>query len=220
MGRCNRSQKWDENGKYSEKWYSDVHRSSMQIVTEYGEIVATVPIGGEGEGVDHPSWRGGNYEVVTHSSDTITSPFWRGAVLCAKPVACAPEDQQRGYEIPGGRRWDLTRKIKRPDVCHNAWDPTGKYLIADTEGWHHRGSNRADGIAAYLWLGTVVEDGDDDPYLRSKYLLHPRSSWNSAFTENCPVMTPDTRVVFFNSDYLCNYGQPQVFAVRGHEFPS
>ena len=220
MGKANRSQHWDAQGKYSEQWYSDVHRSSLHVVREDGTIAATVPIGDAKEGVDHPGWRGGVYEVVTHTSDFKTAAFWRGALFCARPVACAPAHQQDGCAIPGGRRWDLTRYIRRPDICHHSWTPDGRHFVADTEGWHHRGTPAADGLAAYLWLGTVVDTAGGDPYVITRYLLHPRSSWNSAFTENCPVVSPDGTVVCFNSDWLGKYGQPQVFAVRGFRFPA
>jgi len=53
----------------------------------------------------------------------------------------------------------------------------------------------------------------------TKYLLHPRSSWNNAATENCPELSPDGKTVFFNSDWTCEFGRPQVFCVRGFSFP-
>ena len=36
---------------------------------------------------------------------------------------------------------------------------------------------------------------------------------------NCQVLAPDLKTVFFNSDWTCQFGQPQVFAVRGFQFP-
>ena len=230
MVRCHRSQHWDEKGTYSEKWYSDVRIGTLHIVNEEGAVVATVPIGGKGEGVDHPYWRGGRYEIVTHTSDFNTAPHWRGIILCAQPMACKTEYMYKGKEIPGRkRRYELTRHIRRPDVCHMSWDPSGKRVVCDTEGWHGRGSPCLQGPSAYLYIGTVVEKrGEDlsavasakeDPYLVPKYLLHPHSSWNSAYTENCPILAPNGKTVFFNSDWCCKFGEPQLFAVRGFEFP-
>ena len=57
--RSHRSQHWDLQGNYTEKWYSDVRIGTLHVVDEDGTMVATVPIGGPGEGVDHPYWRGG-----------------------------------------------------------------------------------------------------------------------------------------------------------------
>jgi len=219
MGRCNRSQHWDAQGKYSEVWYSEVHRSALHIVSEEGEIIGTVPIGGEGEGVDHPYWRGGCYEVVTHSSDTNSAPFWRGAILCGEPIACAEADRLRGKEIPGARRFDLTRRIRRPDVCHMSWHVSGLYGAFDTEGWYGRGTQNPHGAVAYLYLGAIAHPPGEEPVLVPKYLLHPRSSWNSAFTENCQELSPDLKTVFFNSDFLSDFGKPQLFCVRGFTFP-
>ena len=221
MGRANRSQHWDEQGTYTEQWFSEIHRSSLHIVNEQGTLVGTVPIGGKGEGVDHPGWRGGRYEIVTHTSDTNTAPHWRGVLLCAEPVSCAPEDMTRGRDIPGPkRRFELTRKIRRPDVCHHSWTLDGTHMVADTEGWAGRGTPCPQGPAAYLYLGTVIEPPNEEPYLVPQYLLHPRSSWNGAYTENVPVLSPDGRTVMFLSDWLGKVGTPQLFAAQGFEFPT
>lgn len=59
----------------------------------------------------------------------------------------------------------------------------------------------------------------EDPYIVTQHLVHPRSSWNGAFTENCQQVSPDLRTVFFNSDWTGTFGAPQVFAVRGFTFP-
>lgn len=219
MCKCWQRQHWDENGNYTQQWYSDIHQASMHVVTEEGEIVATVPVGGEGEGVDHPMWRGGKYEVVIHSGDFNSAAHWRGVVRAAIPVPCAPEHYQMGRFIPGGRSVDLTRRFSRPDVCHQSWHVDGIHAVFDTEGWHGRSTPCLQGPAAFLYLGTVVGNGGEDPYLITKYLLHPRSSWNSAWTENCPMLSPDLKTVFFTSDWTCRHGVPQVFAARGFEFP-
>ncbi len=213
------SQHWDEKGKYTQKWYSDIQQASMHIVTEQGEIIGTVPIGGKGEGVDHPCWRGGKYEIVVHSGDFTSAPHWRGCIRTAAPVSCAAEDYQKGRFIPGGKSVDLTRNFTRPDVCHQSWHVDGLHGAFDTEGWAGRGTPCLQGPSAFLYLGKVIEGPGEDPYITTKYLLHPRSSWNSASTENCQELSPDLRHVFFNSDWTCTIGQPQLFAVRGFTFP-
>jgi hypothetical protein len=229
MGRANRSQHWDENGKYSEKWYSDIHRSQLHIVDEGGTIVGTVPVGGEGECVDHPCWRGGRYEVATHSGRFDTAPHWRGTIMSCVPVDCDPALWASPRDIPGARRVELTRKFTRPDVCHQSWHLDGVHGVFDTEGWAGRGTPCLQGPSAFLYLGTVIESGNDgssseasakeEPHIVTKYLLHPRSSWNGAFTENCQEISPDLKTVCFNSDWTGTIGQPQVFAARGFAFP-
>lgn len=82
--------------------------------------------------------------------------------------------------------------------------------MADTEGWHGLGHS------SFLWLGTVVEDAGDAPYVVPKFLLNPRSSWTgNHWTEIQPAMGPDGKTMFFNSDRLCRTGHPRVFAARG-----
>jgi len=219
MARCNRSQHWDKTGKYSEKWYSDVHRAVLHVVDEEGSIVGTVPVGGEGEGVDHPYWRGGRYEVVIHSSDFNTARHWRGAILCAEPIDCPPEQRCLGKDIPGARRFDMTRRVRRPDVCHMSWHVGGTRAVCDTEGWLGRDEHGHSGLPAYLYLVTVVEPRGEDPYVVPKFLLLPRSSWNWALTENCPELSPDCRTVFYNTDFCSEGHRPQVCAVQGFAFP-
>jgi hypothetical protein len=219
MGRNNRSQHWDKDGKYSEKWYSEVHRLQLFIVDEAGAIVGILPVGGPKESVDHSCWRGGRYEVATHAGRLDTAPHWRGTIMSCEPISCDPALWADPARIPGARRAELTRKFTRPDVCHQSWHVDGIHGAFDTEGWAGRSTPCLQGPAAFLYLGTVVENGAEGPYIETKYLLHPRSSWNGAFTENCQQVSPDLRTVFFNSDWTGKFGEPQVFAVRGFTFP-
>lgn len=220
MGRANRSQHWDKDGAYSEKWYSDVHRSQLFVVDEGGAIRGIVPVGGPKEAVDHSSWRGGRYEVATHSGRLDTAPHWRGTIMCTAPLVCDLALWAEPALIPGARRVELTRRFTRPDVCHQSWHVDGTHGVFDTEGWAGRGSPCLQGPSAFLYLGTVVENGAEDPFIVTKHLLHPRSSWNGAFTENCQALSPDLKTVFFNSDWTGKFGEPQVFAVRGFTFPT
>lgn len=218
MVRSNRSQHWDpdRNWAYSETWYSDVHFSQVFIVNESGAIQAIAPIGdGRTEMMDHPCWRGGRYEVVTHSGRHDTAPHWRGTMMTAEPVVCDPTLWNNPKEIPGARRVELTRRIIRPDVCHHAWDHTGARVVADIEGWHP-----LMGPAAHLWIGTVKEQSGEDPYVTPKFLLNPRSTWTGNYaTQSQPAMSSDCRTILFNSDWLGKTGHSQVFAVRGFQFP-
>ena len=207
------------------KWYSQPEPDypgwpTLHIVTDAGRWVAAVPIGDEGEGVDHPTWRGGRYEIVTHTSSLTTAPHWRGIMLCAEPIACAAPGRLKGARIPGARRFELTRRIVRPDECHHSWDQSGTRVVADTEGWAGRGTSVPLGPSAHLWIGTVMGNGGEDPYVVPKFLLNPRSSWTGNYwTEIQPAMSPDCKTIFFNSDWLGKTGHPQVFAVRGFSFP-
>ncbi|OPZ26722.1 MAG: hypothetical protein BWZ02_01902 [Lentisphaerae bacterium ADurb.BinA184] len=219
--RTHRQQGVDNQGKWYDRPEPDYPgRVTLHIVTDEGRWVAAVPVGDTGEGVDHPTWRGGKYEIVTHTSSVRTAAHWRGILLCSEPIACAAEDRYKGAHIPGARRFELTRRIVRPDECHHAWDQSGTRVVADTEGWAGRGTAVPIGPSAHLWIGTVVEGGGEDPVVVPKFLLNPRSSWTGNYwTEIQPAMSPDCRTVFFNSDWLGQAGHPQVFAVRGFQFP-
>ncbi len=203
------------DGKWYQKKSDDVPRVTMHILTDEGQPVAVVPIGKDGEGVDHPCWRGGAYEVVTHTGNFTSTPYWRGTLLSAAPLACQTEDQYRGALIPGARRVELTRYLRRPDVCHHSWDASGTHVVCDSEGWHHRG------LSAYLWLGTVVTGADGAPALVAKHLLHPLSHWSGSYWTECqPALAPDLKTVFFNTDFCAKDGHPQLVAVRGFTFPA
>ena len=217
MGRVGISERWDPP-----EYHYVTHTygySAQHVVDEYGHILGTLPFGGvREENTSHTCWRGANYEMLSHSGRFDTAPHWRGTIMCAAPVDCPPDEYTLGRNIPGARRVELTRKFTRPDVCHISWHDNGINGVCDTEGWQGRGTPCLQGPSAFLYLATLIENGTEDPYLVTKYLLHPRSSWDGAFTENCPVLSPDLRTVFFNSDWTCTLGQPQVFAVRGFEF--
>jgi hypothetical protein len=188
-------------------------------VDEFGKKLAIIPLGGDKETADHTYWQGGRYAVASHSGRFDTAPHWRGTIMHAEPIACDPSLWAQPARIPGARRVELTRAFTRPDVCHMSWHQDGTHVVCDTEGWAGRGTPCLQGPAAFLYLGTVVENRGEDPYIVTKYLLHPRSSWNGAFTENCPELSPDLKTVCFNSDWTGQIGQPQVFAARGFAFP-
>ena len=217
IGRVSTGEYWEPDGTYHSKKFG---YDALHVVDESGRIHGTLPFGSAPrENTSHCCWRGANYEVLSHSGRFDTAPHWRGTIMCAAPVDCPPEQYALGRNIPGARRVELTRKFTRPDVCHIDWHRSGKYGVCDTEGWHGRGTPCLQGPAAFLYLATYIADGEEDPYIIAKYLLHPRSSWHHATTENCQVLAPDLKTVFFNSDWTCQFGHPQVFAVRGFRFP-
>ena len=157
--------------------------------------------------------------LIVHSGDFNSAPHLRICIRTAAPVPCPPEDWQKGREIPGGHSVDLTRHFTRPDVCHQSWHVDGIHGAFDTEGWAGRGTECLQGPSAFLYLGTVIEPANEDPYIVTKYLLHPRSSWIWAGVENCQELSPDLRHLFFNSDWTCVVGRPQLFVARGFSFP-
>lgn len=198
------------------KWYSepadDVGCRTYHIVREDGNMLASLPVGvarGEG-GPNHAIWRGHHYQVACHMSTYDTPPHrhWRGSLILAEPVATSPENRYLGKNIPGGKRWELTRHIKRPDCFHLAFDCTGTRMVSETEGVHGVGET------SYLWIASIPDV--QDPFLIPQYLLHPNSSMHSYSTQPKPSLTPDGKKVFFRSDYLCKREHPQLFCVTGY----
>ena len=56
----------------------------------------------------------------------------------------------------------------------------------------------------------------DQPLLKLRYLLDTRTSGIDQPMHPHPFFSPDTRMVFFNSDVD---GKPQVWMVTGYQFP-
>lgn len=203
----------DVNGKWYTRKLDDVPSRTYHVIRDDGTFVASCPMGmveGEG-GPNHAIWRGNMYQVAGHMSLFNTSPFWRGGMILCEPIACRMEDRYQGAAIPGARRWELTRHIKRPDCFHIAFDPTGTRLVSDTEGVHGAGET------SLLYAASVPDV--PDPALIPRYVLHPNSSQHSYSTQPKPSMTPDGKWVFFRSDWLCKREHPQLFCVTGFRFP-
>ena len=199
------------------QWFSrprDVGASrTYHVVRDDGTLLASCPVGrvpGEG-GPNHAIWRGARYEVACHMSLFNTAPHWRGGLILCEPLACAPADRDRGAAIPGARRWELTRHIRRPDCFHMAFDPSGTRMVSDTEGVHGVGET------SLLYIGTIADVRD--PFLLPRYVLHPNSSQHSYSTQPKPSLTPDGRWLFFRSDWLGKREHPQLFVAGGFTFP-
>ncbi|HOF88898.1 MAG TPA: hypothetical protein PLZ36_12480, partial [Armatimonadota bacterium] len=193
------------------------------LVNEYGVVRYAYPVGRDRprQHVSHWAWCGQSLAKVFHCDAFDTAPHWRGAIMLADPVPSDDTTRHLGRYLPGGRQIELTRHITRPDVYHicAGWD--GQHLICDTNSL---GYGDANAPTRYLYACTVREDADG-PYVEPKYLLTPYSSWNPYSCECVPCMTPNKQWILFNSDYPGVNGYhgvrhiPQVFAVRGFEFP-
>jgi hypothetical protein len=74
-----------------------------------------------------------------------------------------------------------------------------------------------------LYLATYVKpEWGEQPYLKTHYLLQPRTSWRwkGAGTAQAshphPFLSPDGRYAVFQSDFP---GRPQVHVAYGFEYP-
>jgi hypothetical protein len=210
------SQAWtDETGTWRcEKTPDAEPGNAGYLVDENGLTRYAYPVGRDRprQNVSHWAWFGASLAKVFHCDAFDTAPHWRGAIMLAEPVPADDTTRHLGRHIPGGRQIELTRHITRPDVCHLC--VSADAMVCDTIGY---GGN---GIESYLYTATLDNDADG-PFVRPRYLLHPKSSWQPYWCETLPCMTPDKGWIFFNSDYPGVNGYrgarhtPQLFVIKG-----
>lgn len=213
----NFSKAWfDKEGKWSlDHVPGSELGGSEHLVDEHGNIKYTYPVGRDRphQNISHWSWFGKSINKVFHCDSVDTAPFWRGTILYTEPVPADKNTVHLGRHHPQANQLELTRHIKRPDVCHICVSMDSTAMVCDTIGYH-------DGMDCYLYTATIEEDGNGK-FIQPKYLLHPKSSWKPYWTETMPCFSPDKKWIFFNSDYPGVNGYrgkrhvPQVFAVRG-----
>ena len=120
------------------------------------------------------------------------------------------DDLWAGMHLPGAQVVDLTRKLPKPDSCHFAFDRSGRHFASDTDGYNN-------GVYSFVFVGTYCTPAGEDPYVRTRYLLLPRTSWKGQPAHPHPYVSPDGRFVVFQSDYS---GRPQVNVACDFEYPA
>ena len=128
----------------------------------------------------------------------------------AAPVEVASEEELwLGERHPRACPVDITRKVARADSCHFGFDASGKHFVSDSNGYN---------IAEYsfVYVGAYIEPLDDAPYVKTRYLLLPRTSWKTQPAHPHPYLSPDGNYVVFQSDFT---GRPQVHIAFGFEYP-
>ena len=154
----------------------------------------------------HQAWRGEQMSVV---ASVAIDGEERYPLLEGKPVRAEPGTMHHGRLIPGATRNRISRSMEREDSCHFGFDPTGTKFVSDTYGYRGRHAE------CVIYVGVLPDE--PDAALRTRYLLHPRSSFGrSQHTHPHPFQSPDGNVVLFNSD---ESGLPQTYAVEGFEYP-
>jgi len=191
------------------------------VVRDDGTDWRMVPLGRHPEihNGGHNVWRGREYSVVTSAYDTRNGR-WRAPLLEATPmpvgaagmtgpqVEMLPETWL-GQRRPGARVVDLTRYLARADSCHFAFDASGRHFVSDTDGY-------AKAEYSFLYIGAYVAPSDDEPYVRTRYLLLPRTSWKTQPAHPHPYLSPNGRFVVFQSNFT---GRPQVYVAFDFEYP-
>lgn len=182
--------------------------ADLHVMRDDGKNWRDIPIGRDGvERVQgHQQWRGRTGSVLS----AMSMAGGKKRILEGFAIPTDDRTSHTGSRIPGGRYYDVTREIDKPDFWHFSVDVTGRYVVSDTttEG-PSPGQRRI-----HLVIGSLA--GDPNPVLKLRYLLNTRTSGKDQPMHPHPFFSPDARRAFFNSDAD---GIPQVWMVEGYEFP-
>ena len=115
-------------------------------------------------------------------------------------------NQEATITVPAPRVL-LSRGFARPRFCHLASDATGLRLVLDTFPIY---DGRRAGMQVY-----VGDAPNERSPLRLRYVLNTGITFNAGGGYHAhPILSPDGRLVFFNSN---RSGQPQIYMVKGLE---
>jgi len=187
-------------------------RGVHQVVRDDGTNWRVVPLG---NGVDvvsggHITWRGMEYSLVA-SMYHHPPGRWRAPLFEAQPIPIRElRDRWLGQTMPGAHVVDLTRKLARADSCHFGFDLSGRHFVSDTDGYNV-------GEYSFVYVGTYFDPPDEEPYVKTAYLLLPRTSWKGQPAHPHPYLSPDGKYVVFQSDFT---GRPQVHVAYDFDYPA
>ena len=185
--------------------------ADIHVIRDDGTNWRDVPIGRDGISFcqGHQAWRGRTGSVL--SSMTIRSGKRRGQspILLALPIPTDETTSHLGFNVPDGKYIDITRNIDYPDFDHFCSDISGMHLVSDTYSIDKKTKERI----MKLVIGTL--NPGENPELKAQYLLNTKTSGNNPAHPH-PFFSPDTRMIFFNSD---ESGQTQIYMVTGYKFP-
>lgn len=200
------------NGYWPSVRDPDDNGIALFVVRDDGEDWRFVPVGRDPgqRNQGHQTWRGREYSVVT-SAYELTPERWRAPLLEATPLPCGDEKERwLGRNHPDGRLVDLSRRMARADSCHFGFDASGRHFVSDTDGY-------TESKFCFLYVGTYVESEDGDPYVKTRYLLMPRSEWGvHGGIDPHAFLSPDGRYATFMSAFT---GRSQVYVAYGFEYP-
>jgi len=116
----------------------------------------------------------------------------------------------KGGTVPGAKWVDLARDLARADACHFNFDGSGEHFISDSDGYVYP-------EVSFVYVGTHVQPPDGgDPFLKTRYLLLPRTSWKTQPAHPHPHLSPDGKYAVVQSDFS---GRPQVHVACNFEYP-
>ena len=171
--------------------------ADIHVIRDDGTDFRNLPWGRDGNEFcqGHQCWRGRSTWAIT-STGTRQPP--EAQLIEGR---AAPHAGHVGLKTPGGIRNDLTRGFPKPQFYHFATDRAGQRLITDAAPLDKGGR---------LFVTEVGEAGSEAAR-NWRYLLSPKSSGKKEAHIH-PFLSPDGKIVFFNSD---ESGLLQAYLVRG-----
>ncbi len=179
----------------------------IHVIRDDGTNFRDVPFGRSRSEIihGHQEWRGVMDTVVGGVFQVDAAGKWISKPILEGRPAAGPAPHM-GRNVPGAFVRDLTPRT--PDIWygHTAIDPTGTKIVSDwSTPMVQETENRVGPDQQKLFVGTIVDDRD--PGCRMKYLLNPRSTWKSQIEHPHPCLSPDGRMIFFNSDWIGGVAQ-------------
>lgn len=191
----NHQRQMNAQGEYIKP--ADPAGADIHVIRDDGTCFRDMPWGRDGKEFcqGHQCWRGRSGWAIT--STQLYNPT-RAELIESLPVAASGH---RGLAAPGGIRNVLSRDFPEPQFHHFATDRAGERLVTDAEPFTPEGR---------VMLARFGKPGES-PLVDWTCLARPRSSGVKA-SHMHPFLSPDGKMVFFNSD---ESGLLQAYAIRG-----
>lgn len=182
--------------------------ADLHVIRDDGTHWRDIPIGRDGKEFvqGHQQWRGRSNSVLS----AMYIPGGKNRILEGYPIATDENTTHTGFNIPGGKYYDITRNIENPDFWHFSSDLSGMYVVSDTQT---RDPETGD-VSINLVIGSL--HSIDNPELTTRYLLNTGTSGDGQKAHPHPFFSPDTKMAFFNSD---REGKAEIWMVTGYTFP-
>jgi len=187
----------------------------IHVVRDDGTNWRDLPWGRDGKEscIGHQMWRGRGRSAVTITLQNMDNSYgWadgtRQEVVEGWPIAADKTKEHRGRRRRGARRRVLSQGFSRPKFCHLGIDADGDTFVFDTFPVF-------DTVRAGMRIYIGRSRGEDAP-LDIRYLVNSGVTFNGGRGYHAhPIVSPDGRAVFFNSDIS---GTKQVYMVTGVEY--